>query len=179
MTRIKKVSILIIGILTFLCVNEILREILYGGIYNINLENGGGIMDLEEMLRKITQRKYHILEMRLSKYDLVKGQASLLLLIRDNDGITQNELASIVDIKDSSMSVRLDKLERSGYIIRETDLENLKKKRVYITTSGKTASIQCRKILREFDEKLYDGFTKKDKKQLEKYFEKMLENIRK
>lgn len=136
-------------------------------------------MDLEDALRNITQRKYHILEMRLSKYDLVKGQASLLLLIRDNDGITQNELANIVGIKDSSMSVRLDKLERNGYIIREVDQENQKRKKLYITATGKTASIQCRKILREFDEKLYDGFTKKDIKQFEKYLEKMMNNVKK
>ena len=88
-------------------------------------------MDIEEALRIITQRKYHILEMRLSKYDLVKGQANLLILIRDNDGITQNELAEIIGIKDSSMSVRLDKLERNGYIVREIDVENLKRKKIY------------------------------------------------
>ncbi len=136
-------------------------------------------MDLEEVLRKIIQRKYYILEMRLSKYDLVKGQADLLLLIKDNNGITQNELASLEGIKDSSMSVRIHKLEKLGYIIREVDSENLKKKRVYITTSGKTASVQCRRILNEFEKQLYKGFAKKDKKQLEKYFEKILHNIKK
>lgn len=134
-------------------------------------------MDIDEIFRKITQRKYHIVEMRLAKYDLVKGQASLLLLIRDNDGITQNELANIIGIRESSMSVRLDKLERNGYVIREIDEENLKKKKIYITASGKTASVQCRKILREFDEQLFNGFTKKDIKQFEKYLNKMLDNI--
>lgn len=134
-------------------------------------------MDIDEIFRTITQRKYHIIEKRLKKYDLVKGQASLLLLIRDNDGITQNELASIIGIRESSMSVRLDKLERNGYIIREIDEDNLKKKKIYITASGKTASIQCRRIVREFDEQLFNGFTKKDKKQFEKYLEKMLDNI--
>ena len=136
-------------------------------------------MDIEEALRIITQRKYHILEMRLSKYDLVKGQANLLILIRDNDGITQNELAEIIGIKDSSMSVRLDKLERNGYIVREIDVENLKRKKIYITAEGKTASVQCRKILREYEEKLYEGFTAKDKKQFQKYIGKMLDNIKK
>ena len=68
-------------------------------------------MELEDVLRVIVQRKYHILEKRLEKYELVKGQAELLLLIKDNDGITQNELANIIGIKDSSMSVRINKLE--------------------------------------------------------------------
>lgn len=134
-------------------------------------------MDLEEVMRKITQRKYHIIEIRLAKYNLVNGQAELLLLIKDNDGMTQNELANFLGIKDSSMSVRLNKLEKNGYIVREVDSENLKKKRIYITSAGKTASIQCRKILREIEEQLWSGFTKKDIRQLEKYFDKMQKNI--
>lgn len=136
-------------------------------------------MELEEIFRIIIQRKYHILERRLEKYDLVKGQAELLLLIKDNDGITQNELASLINIKDSSMSVRLNKLEKLGYIVREIDEDNLKKKRVYVTIEGRKVSVQCRKILNEFDMLLYKGFTKKEKLQLESSLEKMLKNIRK
>ncbi len=135
-------------------------------------------MDLEEALRSIVQRKYHILEMRLEKYELVKGQAELLILIRDNDGITQNELASIIGIKDSSMSVRLNKLEKLGYIVREIDEENLKKKKVYVTLEGKKVSVQCRRILNEIDSILYKGFTKKEKIQFENSLEKILKNIK-
>ena len=108
---------------------------------------------------------------------MVKGQADLLLLIKDNDGITQNELASIIGIKGSSMSVRLNKLERLGYIIREIDEENLKRKRVYITVEGKKVSVQCRRILNEFNAILYKFFSKKEIKQLENSFEKILRNI--
>ena len=136
-------------------------------------------MDFEEVLRIITNKKYRFIEMKLSKYELVKGQAELLLLIKDNDGITQNELASILGIKDSSMSVRLSKLEKSGYIVREIDEENLKRKLVYITVEGKKVSVQCRRILREFDEILYNGFTKKEKTQLEKSVKKVIKNLKK
>ena len=134
-------------------------------------------MDIEEILRRITQRKYRIIEIRLAKYNLVKGQAELLLLIKDNDGMTQNELANILGIKDSSMSVRLNKLEKNGYIVREIDDQNLKKKKIYITQSGKIASTQCRRILREIDEQLWDGFTKKEIKEMKKYFVKMQKNM--
>lgn len=136
-------------------------------------------MDFEEVLRIITNKKYHFIEVKLSKYELVKGQAELLLLIKDNDGITQNELASLLGIKDSSMSVRLSKLEKSGYIVREIDEENLKRKLVYITVEGKKVSVQCRRILREFDEILYNGFTKKEKNQLEKSMKKVIKNLKK
>lgn len=132
-----------------------------------------------DYLREIMQGCYSKIEGRLAKYELVKGQAHLLTLIRDNDGCTQKDLANAVGVRYSSMSERLNKLEKNGYIYRETDGENLKFKRIYITPNGKTAVVQCRRILRELDEALYKGFTKKDKKQLENYFEKMVKNITK
>lgn len=135
-------------------------------------------MEIEEVLRKIIQRKYHVMEMKLEKYGLVKGQADLLLLIKDNDGITQNELADIIGIKDSSMSVRLYKLEQSGYILREIDENNLKKKRVYITIEGKKISTQCRRFIREFEERMYEGFSQKEKNQFKKSIKKMLNNLK-
>ena len=109
---------------------------------------------------------------------LVKGQADLLLLIKDNDGITQNELADIIGIKDSSMSVRLYKLEQSGYIIREIDENNLKKKRVYITVDGKKVSIQCRRFIREFEDIMFEGFSQKEKNQFEKSMKKIIKNLK-
>ena len=52
-------------------------------------------IDLMECFRKVTQASYDNVEERLSKYGLVKGQANLLVAIRDNDGCTQKFLALI------------------------------------------------------------------------------------
>ena len=84
-----------------------------------------------------------------------------------------------VNVKYSSMSERLNKLESLGYIEKGVDENNQKYKRVYITSLGRKAVTQANKTLNEFDEKLYKGFTKKDRKQLEEYLEKMLINITK
>lgn len=130
-------------------------------------------------LKEITQAEYHRVDKKLEKYNLVKGQATLLSIIKENNGATQNELASILNVKYSSMSERLNKLESLGYIEKGVDENNQKYKRVYITSLGRKAVTQANKTLNEFDEKLYKGFTKKDKKQLEEYLEKMLINITK
>lgn len=133
--------------------------------------------ELEEYFREINLAMYGRLEERLSKYELVKGQARLLLLIKDNDGCTQKELANFVGVKYSSMSERLDKLERNGYIERTADEDNMKFKRIFITSAGKTAVIQCRKILKEVDEQMFKGMTKKDKAQFEGYLNKIMKNL--
>ena len=85
---------------------------------------------MNEYFREITQGCYSKIEGRLQKYGIVKAQAQLLLLIKENDGCTQKDLASFVGVKYSSMSERLDKLEKNGYIERAIDEDNLKFKRV-------------------------------------------------
>ena len=133
--------------------------------------------EITDYLRKIIQSSYCRVEERLEKYGLVKGQAQLLVLIRDNDGCTQKELAEYLDVKYSSMSERLNKLENLGYIERSVDETNSKFKRIYITSSGKIAAVQCRRIQREFEEIMFKGLTKKDIKQLEEYLMKICTNI--
>lgn len=130
-------------------------------------------------LREITQAEYHRVDKRLEKYNLVNGQATLLAIIKENDGATQNELAEILCVKSSSMSERLNRLENLGYIVRNTDEDNMRCKRIYITSEGKKATVQCNRILNEFNEILYKGFSKKDMKQLEEYLERILNNIEK
>lgn len=133
--------------------------------------------ELNEYFREITQGCYSKIESRLQKYGIVKAQAQLLLLIKENNGCTQKDLASFVGIKYSSMSERLDKLEKNGYIERAIDEDNLKFKRIFITKEGKLAAVQCKRILREIEDILFKGFTKKDKNQFEEYLEKMISNL--
>jgi len=133
--------------------------------------------ELTEYLRSITQAFYSRVEERLEKYGLVKGQAHLLVVIRDNDGCTQKELAEIIGVRYSSMSERLNKLEALQYIERSVDENNSKYKRIFVTSAGKMAAVQCRRIQKEFTETMYKGFTKKDVKQLETYLEKICNNI--
>ena len=133
--------------------------------------------EVAEYLRIITQASYGRVEEKLEKYGLVKGQANLLVLIRDHDGLTQKELSEMVGIKYSSMSERLNKLETLGYIERNTHENNSKFKRVFITSSGKMAAVQCRKIQKEFNDIIFKGLSKKDVKQLNTYLDKICDNI--
>lgn len=132
--------------------------------------------DINDYFREITQNIYTQVEERLAKYGLVKGQAQLLLIIRDNQECTQKDLANYFNVKYSSMSERLNKLENLGYIERVHDGDNLKYKRIVITAEGKAAAVQCRRILKDIEGKLYEGFSAKEVSQFEKLLTKMVEN---
>ena len=132
--------------------------------------------DINDYFREITQNIYTQVEERLAKYGLVKGQAQLLLIIRDNEDCTQKDLANYFNVKYSSMSERLNKLENLGYIERVHDGDNLKYKRIAITSEGKSAAVQCRRILKDIENKLYEGLSVKEIAQFEKILMKMVDN---
>ena len=133
--------------------------------------------EINDYFREITQELYAEAESRLEKYGLVKGQAQLLLLIRDNEGCTQKDLANYYNVKYSSISERLNKLENAGFIIRQHEDGNFKNNRLYITPEGKTAAVQCRRVIKEIDAKLYKGISKKDISTFEKILKKMIDNL--
>ena len=135
--------------------------------------------DINDYFREITQNISGQVEERLAKYGLVKGQAQLLLIIRDNEDCTQKDLANYFNVKYSSMSERLNKLENLGYIERIQDGENLKYKRIAITSEGKAAAVQCRRILNEIENNLFNGFAQKEVTQFEKMLIKLVENSKK
>ncbi len=132
--------------------------------------------ELNDYFREITQNFYAEVEKRLSKYGLVKGQAQLLLIIRDNEGCTQKDLANYFNVKYSSMSERIDKLEKLEFITRVHEDGNFKNNRLYITTSGKHASTQCRRILNDLESKLFKGFSKKEISSLDNMLQRLVEN---
>ena len=76
------------------------------------------------------------------------------------------------------MSERISKLENSGLIKRIHEDGNFKNNRIYITREGKTISTQCRKILADFDKKLFAGFSKKEVSQLESMLLRLLDNTK-
>ena len=134
--------------------------------------------EINDYFREITQGIYSEVEEKLEKYGLVKGQAQLLLIIKDNEGCTQKDLANYFNVRYSSMSERINKLENAGYITRVHEDGNFKNNRIYITSEGKLAGTQCRRILKEIETKLYKGISKKEISATEKVLIKMINNLK-
>ena len=76
----------------------------------------------------------HILSHQFGNHS--RGQEGILEAIRAKPGITQKELAEILNIQSASVSELLMKLERKGLVIREKSEEDRRSIRVALSEEG-------------------------------------------
>ncbi|WP_296861628.1 MarR family winged helix-turn-helix transcriptional regulator [uncultured Methanobrevibacter sp.] len=94
------------------------------------------------------------LNKRMESVNLTFGLYPFLIEIYSNDGISQEDLAKILYLNESTVTRNLEKLEKRGLIVRTP---NKRKKIITITDEGKEVA----KIVMDYDEK-WDEIIKKD-----------------
>ncbi len=94
------------------------------------------------------------LNKRMESVNLTFGLYPFLIEIYSNDGISQEDLAKILYLNESTVTRNREKLEKRGLIVRTP---NKRKKIITITYEGKEVA----KIVMDYDEK-WDQIIKKD-----------------
>ncbi|MEG1583887.1 MAG: MarR family transcriptional regulator [Anaerovorax sp.] len=94
-----------------------------------------------------------------------RGQGKTLRLIAQNQGIRANELAKLLDIRPSSLTQKLDKLEADGNIARVRDRRDARVVKLYLTEEGER-TLAFRQKEREKITKDFSDCLSKEEKQL-------------
>ncbi|GAB7386269.1 hypothetical protein BSNK01_01040 [Bacillaceae bacterium] len=69
-------------------------------------------------LKQITQSLLNTLQAKLTPFDITIAQIFVMLCVSKEDGLSQNELAKLLQIKAPSLTSLLDQLEKKGLIER-------------------------------------------------------------
>ncbi|WP_159721553.1 MarR family winged helix-turn-helix transcriptional regulator [Enterococcus sp. CSURQ0835] len=89
-------------------------------------------LELLKQLRLVTMAS----SIFLSKQKRLTGQARVLQVLNEEDGLIQSQLAEILDLRPSSLAELLKKMEANQTIIRREDQQDKRLKRVYLTKNG-------------------------------------------
>lgn len=118
----------------------------------------------------------HIL---LSEVGVYHGQPPLLFTLEKHDGLSQREIADVLNIAPSTITVMLKRMERSGIISKKQDPKDQRISRVYLTEQGKNVCKETKKVTKALSEECFDGFTPEEKEDLKKLLTKMGNNLKK
>ena len=107
----------------------------------------------------------------LAPLGITRSQWWVLAFISRKDGLPQTQLANELDVGKVAVGALIDRLESSGFVVRQADPVDRRVKRVYVTKQAKGFMEKLRKETDRFNGGIVNGI---DRKQLEAASEALL-----
>lgn len=106
------------------------------------------------------------LSRELMDYGIGSGQFSFLMVLQNNEGVSQDHIAQALHIDKATTTRALKKLEKAGYISRQKDTADKRRYNVYLTEKGRDMYPVLLKISAEWTDLLLGGISEEGKQQL-------------
>ena len=105
------------------------------------------------------------------------GFGHILDLLSQNDGLRQQQIAELLDIRPQSASEAIANMEQAGLVRREPDEQDRRSSRIYITPEGqqRQAELLARRV--ENARRVLAPLTEEEKKTLLKLLEKVTDAL--
>ena len=126
---------------------------------------------------EIQRLHYHRGQMLLDEIGIYHGQPPMLFALNKKDGQSQRELSEILDIKPSTITVMLNRMEKTNLVRREQDTKDQRVSRVYLTDKGKETCEKSKKIIKKIENELFDNITIEEKVILRRLMIQMKGNL--
>jgi DNA-binding MarR family transcriptional regulator len=105
------------------------------------------------------------------------GQISVLVLLYKNEGISLRQIADQLHVKPPTVTVMVQRLEKSGMVYKRPDEKDQRINRIYLTQKGKNLKEDMRIMMDDNRQKLIRGFSEQEQEQMKDYLRRMVENL--
>src|SRR5215467_2291587 len=123
------------------------------------------------LIHDVSRLRRMMFDRALAPLGITRSQWWVLAFISRKDGLPQTQLANELDVGKVAVGALVDRLETSGFVIRQADPVDRRVKRVYVTKQAKGFLEKLRKETDKFNAKIVNGI---DRKQLEAASEALL-----
>jgi len=113
---------------------------------------------------------------RMKELGLSAGQFFVLMVLSDEQGVTQDYLAGVFLIDKGSIARAVNVLEEKGIVRRITDESNRRAVRLYLTEAGEKLISEVVKIDKEWEEAAFSGLSEDERAQAMALLCKISEN---
>ncbi len=104
-------------------------------------------------------------------------QLPVLKRLSEREGASQRELADLLYIKPSTVTVTIQRLEKAGLVRRSADEVDMRISRIYLTEQGREAVKSLHNISDEMEKTLRTGFSESEICLLRRFLQQMTENL--
>ena len=103
------------------------------------------------------------------------GAQGLLVELWNKDGLTNAEIAELLDIKPSSVTAQVKQLEEAEMVIRKQDENDKRVNRIFLTEKGREAQETRDTMHNDISETIFGNLTDEEQEQLANLMEKLVE----
>ena len=142
---------------------------------------------MNELNEKLMEqfRKYQVLmhqgmrrfAPRGPKEDPHHGQGKVLVMLAENDGVSQKLLTEQSGIRPASLSELIIKLERNRLVERQRNEEDKRNRNVYLTEEGRALAETIKSRKDESADFLFDVLSEEEKETLTVLFDKLITSL--
>ncbi len=133
--------------------------------------------DLSRLERGIHRCRRNRHQQAMGRKGLRYGQPLTLMILFDEQPICQTELASIMNVTTASVAVSLKRMEKSGWIVKESNPQDMRYSVIRLTEQGEALARYCRNEMERLDRMQYVGFSETELAQLADFYKRMHENL--
>jgi DNA-binding MarR family transcriptional regulator len=116
------------------------------------------------LINDVSRLRRMMFDRALAPLGITRSQWWVLAFISRKDGLPQTQLANELDVGKVGVGALIDRLESSGFVIRQADPIDRRVKRVYVTKQARGFLETLRKETDKFNAQIMRGI---DRKQLE------------
>src|ERR1700751_2443999 len=116
------------------------------------------------LIHDVSRLRRMMFDRALAPLGITRSQWWGLAFISRKDGLPQVQLANELDVGKVAVGALIDRLEASGFVIRQADPVDRRVKRVYVTKQARGFLEKLRKETDKFNARIVNGI---DRKQLE------------
>ena len=131
------------------------------------------LFEIELERKKILRPKF--LELGLS---IGEGQPRILKSLLEKGEMNQRELADICMIDTTTISRVIDKMEKAGFLKRNSDILSRRSYIITLTEKGRECAKEVKKIFEEIDKKICQNIDESELIKLYSILEKIKLNLR-
>ncbi|MDY4609819.1 MAG: MarR family transcriptional regulator [Sphaerochaetaceae bacterium] len=135
--------------------------------------------EIRETLLQVERARKYLLQPYFSGlgFTLGQGQPRILVLLSEQDGITQRELSDACLIDVTTLSRTLDRMIEAGFIVREPHPDSRRACLIRITELGKEKAEAVKQGFQIVDDLIWRGFAEKEMSALYDGLRKIKDNL--
>jgi DNA-binding MarR family transcriptional regulator len=130
------------------------------------------------LFKDVIKEHFRRREKLLSDLKLYRGQAPVLLLLSERNGLTQKEIAEELKIKPSTVTLILRRMKKRGLISSVRDERDKRYTKIYLTEEGKKFICKLKRVFKQLEEECFKDFSEEEKKLLIDFFRRIRDNLR-